>query len=383
MTRQWLRAKASRSLLAVASTLMVTAALGCTSMDGLYPAAPSVPMSAQAVAEAALLTETSWEPIPLQLRTGADIRSMDVVGDSIYVVDSTNTAHAINIGTGTHRWIVKLDTTPTRTVAVGEGFVAFLSRNQVTVATRASGTVVLRKGLEFTPSSGLALTLDSIYTGAWGNGYKLRSVSISDGFRGWIFTTDGPITGTPVTVGSGADQMIYFASEDGGVVALPPRPAAGAAPGSVNWKTKTLGRNSADLAYDENSIYVASEDHALYCLNRNAGTIRWKWMDANCALYDAPMVTGDTVYQPFSGMLAAIDKSTGEEKYRVVGAERFLTRVGQRDYFKMGGDEIAVVDAATGEKLTTMHTPLFQFVPSNPTGSALVFSDGRDIFSLR
>ncbi|MFH0946586.1 MAG: PQQ-binding-like beta-propeller repeat protein [Planctomycetota bacterium] len=340
-------------------------------------------MTPGAVAEAGLLTETSWEPIPLQVRTGAEIRSMEVVGDTIYVVDYTNTAHAINIGTGTHRWIVKLDAPPTRPVAVGEGFVAFVSRNQVTVATRTSGTVVLRKSLEFTPSSSVALTLDSLYTGAWGNGYKLRSVSISDGYRGWIFTTDGPITGAPVAVGSGADQMIYFASEDGSVVALLPRPASGAAPGSFNWKVTTLGKNTADLAYDESSIFVASEDHALYCLNRNAGTIRWKWLDANCALYDAPMVTDDTVYQPFSGMLAVIDKISGEEKYRLVGAERFLTRVGQRDYFKMAGDEVLVVDAATGEELTSLHTPLFQFIPSNPTGSALVFSDGRDIFSLR
>ena len=387
MTGLLLRKRAIRfvlpSVLQLATVLLIVSAQACTSMSGLYPAGPSVPMTVQAVADGALLTETSWEPIPLQVRTGASISSMDVVGDTIYLVDSTNTAHAINVGLGTHRWILKLDHAPSLPISVGERFVAFLARNFLTVADRFSGTVVLRKSLEFTPSSNAALTLDSLYAGAWGNGYKLRSVSLLDGWQGWIFTTDGPITSSPVSVGSGADQMIYFTAQDGSVVALPPRPAAGAPPGSVNWQTRTLGKNSADLAHDEDSIFVASEDHALYCLNRNAGTIRWKWVGGNTALFNAPIVGTDTVYQPFAGMLAAIDKSSGEERYRVIGAERFLTRVGQRDYLKMPGDAIAVVDSATGEELTTIHTPLFQFLPSNPTGGALVFSDGKNVYSLR
>jgi len=383
MTGQLLRKRAFRSVLPLVTTLLIVAAPACSSMEGLYPAGPSVPMTAQDVADAALLTETSWEPIPLQLRTGASISRMDVVGDTIYLVDSTNTAHAINVGLGTHRWIVKLDRAPTQPVSVGERFVAFLSRNFLTVADRFSGTVVLRKGLEFTPSSKPALTLNSLYAGAWGNGYKLRSVSILDGWNGWIYATDAPITSAPVAAGSGGDEMIYFAAQDGGVVALPPRPATSAPPGSVNWKTRTLGKNTADLTHDEESIFIASEDHALYCLNRHSGSLRWKWLGANVSLVEAPKITSDTVYQPFAGMLAAIDKSTGEERYRVVGAERFLTRVGQRDYLKMPGDSIAVVDSSTGAELTTLHTPLFQFLPSNPTGGALLFSDGKNVYSLR
>lgn len=385
MTRQMRRGPASPNTLALLALLAPLAlfATACSSMDGQFPAEPSAPTTLDAVAEASLLTEPSWEPIPLQLRTGADIAMMAVVEDTIYVVDTAGTAHAINSATGTHRWIVKLDRMPTRQIMVGPGHVGFLAKNHLTVATRASGTVVLRKALEFTPSSSGALTGDSMYSGAWGNGTRLRSVSISDGWHGWYYKTDGPVTSTPIVVGTGADQMVYFASEDSQVVALPPRSAAGAPPRVANWAVRTLGRNTADLAADNDSIYVASEDHALYCMNRNSGAIRWKWMDGHTALHQRPVVTADTVYQPFGGMLAALDKATGEERYRAVGGQRFLTRIGQRDYIKLAGDAVAVYDVETGDKLTMLHSPLLDYLPTNAAGGALIFSDGRNIYSLK
>ncbi len=372
-----------RSFCRMSSLSLLAAALGCASFEGRFPPDSSVPMTAQAVAEAALLTGTSWEPIPFKLRTGAEIGSLEIVGDTIYAVDSTATAHAIDLAQGTHRWVLNLGRMPTRPVAVGSDHVAFLSKSHMTVATRLSGTLTLRKDLEFTPSSDAALTFDTLYAGAWGNGTRLRSVSITDGWQGWFYGTDAPVTSGPVVAGAGADKMVYFTSEDGRVIALPPRPASAAPPAEVNWETRTLGRNSADLVCDDLHVYVASEDHALYALNRTAGTIVWKWLDANCPLHDAPVVAGDTVYQPFEGTLAALDRMTGVEKYRYCGAERFLTRIDQRDYLKLHEGGIAVVDAATGEELAVVRSPLLAFVPSNPAGAALVFSDGRDIFSLR
>lgn len=367
----------------ISSLSLLAAALGCESFEGRFPADSSVPMTAQAVAEAALLTENSWEPIPLKLRTGAEILSLEIVEDTIYAIDSTATAHAIDLAKGTHRWVLNLGRMPTRPVAVGSDHVVFLAKSHMTVATRGSGTPTLRKDLEFTPSSDAALTFDTLYAGAWGNGTKLRSVSITDGWQGWFFGTDAPVTSGPIAAGAGADRMVYFTSEDGRVIALPPRPASAAPPAEVNWETKTLGRNSADLTCDDLHVYVASEDHALYALTRSAGTIAWKWLEANCPLHDAPVVAGETVYQPFEGTLAAIDRTTGVEKYRYCGAERFLTRIGQRDFLKLLEGGVAVVDAATGAELAVVRSPLFAFLPSNPAGAALVFSDGRDIYSLR
>ena len=163
----------SRSLKATLNATVLGLSLICVScshLGGRFPAPTSLPDTIATVTDAALLSETAWEPMPLQLRTGADIVTVDVIDDTIYVVDSTATAHAINLDTGTHRWVLKLDRMPTRSPVVGGGYVAFLARNHATVATRSAGSVVLRRDLEFSPSSPVALSVDSLYAGAWGSG---------------------------------------------------------------------------------------------------------------------------------------------------------------------------------------------------------------------
>lgn len=362
--------------------LALLSSTACVNMDGRYPNAATLPQTADEVAAVALLTEPSWAPFPFRLRTGADVRMMEISGDTIYVVDGKNTAHAMNANTGLYRWVLQLKAAPDR-LAVGSDHVAFFTRNHVTVATLASGTKTLEADLEFTPSSNAAVSIDSLYAGAWGNGTRMRSVSTVDAWNGWFYKTDGPVTGAPALVGSGADRLLYFASQDGSVVALPPRPATGNAPEDPVWSIMTLGKNSADVAHDDSRLFIASEDHALYALDRSTGAIVWKWLDAHGPLFTAPVVTGDSVYQPFSGQLAAIDKESGKERYRVAGADRFLTRVGQRDYLKLANNSVAVVDSQTGEELTVVDSSLFDFLPSNPGGAALVFSDGMNVYSIR
>ncbi len=355
----------------------------CSPMHGQFPARESLPDTLAVVTDQALLSGTAWEPIPLQLRTGAEIETLDIVGDTLFALDSTRTMHAINLETGTHRWVLSLDRAPTRPPVVGSGYVAFVARNHVTVATLSSGTVVLERGLEFTPSSDVALTFDSLYAGAWGSGTRVRSVGLADGWNGWFFRTDDAIVGRPIVVGSGADQLAYFASRSGEVFALSPLPASASPPAETAWSMRTLGPNSADLVSDGDRIYVASEDHALYALNRLSGSIEWKWLDGHVALHTAPTIVGDTLYQPFDGVVVAIDKETGEERWRYAGVDRYLTRVGQRDYVKLPGATIAVLDAETGEELSRVSSPIFDQLVANDAGGKLVFSNGRDIVALK
>lgn len=355
----------------------------CSPLGGRFPTPESLPDTIDTVAGEALLAGTAWEPIPLQLRTGADIRSLDIVENTLYVVDSTSTAHAINLATGTHRWVLKLDRMPTRPPVVDSGYVAFVARNHVTVATRSSGTVVLQRALEFTPSSAVALTIDSLYAGAWGNGTRVRSVSLGDGWNGWLYRSDAAITSAPLAVGSGADQFLYFATQGGEVFALSPDPASGSPPDQVVWSTRTLGSNSADLVTDGDTIFVASQDHALYAMNRISGAIEWKWLDGQVPLHQAPTLVGDTLYQPFEGVIVALDKETGAERWRYAGAEGYLTRVGQRDYVKLHGSSVAILDSETGEELGRVASPLFDTLVANGAGGALVFSDGRNIVALK
>ncbi len=381
MTRRALRGSHSLSLVPF-FLLAACSPLGGP-FDGIASPQTAGALPIETVTRTAMLDGFTWEPIPLRMRTGADVRSIEIEDGTIYVVDSKMTAHAIDASTGLHRWVLPLSKFPTRPVAVGDAHVAFLSRSHLTVATRSSGTALLRSDLEFTPSSDAVITLDTLYAGAWGDGTRLRAVALENGWNGWFYTTGGPIVSAPLIVGSGADRMVYFATTDGSVIAIPPRSAEGAAPAEANWMVRTLGRNSADLATDGDHIFVASEDHGLYALNRASGAIVWKWLGAQTPLLEKPAVTEDVLYQPFAGMVAAINKSDGMERWRFPGAEAFLTRIGRRDYLRLPGNGIAVVDAATGEELARSDSSLFEFLAVNDNGGALVFSDGETIYSMR
>lgn len=376
MTKHWLRAMACVSV--------VVAVSGCTYIDrGMYETPASVPMTADELAAAAMLDGPAWMPIPIRSHAGVGVRRFDLVDGVAYAVDGENMVHAIDMLAGQHSWVLGLKRTPTDPVSVGPKHVAFVSERHMTIATRDSGTLITQRFLDFAPSSGVALSGDTLYTGSWGDGYRMRTVSLFDGWPGWVYKTDGAITATPIVAGRGADQLLYFACQDNSVVALEPRTAAGGGPENVTWSTRTLGSNTADLVCDSASLYVASRDHALYSMNRSVGTINWKWLGAGIPLTQSPQVGTDTVYQPFSNTIAAIDKATGQERYRLQGAERFLTQIGGRDYFKLPGTAIAVVDASNGDVLAEVRSPLLEMVPSNPTGGMLVFSDGASIYALQ
>lgn len=366
----------------LACTALATA-FGCHALEGTFPGEGTALLKPQEVAAAAQLTGLAFEPIPLALRTGARVHSLQIVGDTLYVVDDSAMAHAIDVARGTHRWVLQLQNLPDRPIAVGSQYVGFLSRNHLLVASRSSGSRLSQVDLDFTPSSGAVLTLDTLYAGSWGSGFRLRSVNLADGWDGWSYTADGPVTGTPALAGSGADQMVYFASHDGKVIAVAPTPAAGTAPKEPIWTATTLGKNSADLAVAGDSLYVASEDHALHALNRRSGEVRWKWSKANTALTDAPQVIGDVLYQRFGGSVAALRAEDGAEIYRRAGAERFVTRIGDRDVLALVDGGLAVVDASTGAEIAVVESPLLLMVPTNAAGGTLVFSDGKNIYGLK
>jgi outer membrane protein assembly factor BamB len=210
----------------------------------------------------------------------------------------------------------------------------------------------------------------------------LRSVSLDDGWNGWSFAFAGPVTGAPALIGSGPEASVIVAAQDGTVAALPTRPATAAAPSEPLWSYQTLGENPAGVATDGATAYVPSQDRALYALDASVGAVRWKWFSEQ-PLLRLPVIGPDAVYQPDATGVAAIDKATGELRYRVDEATAFLTRIGERDYFRLANGSVLGVDSRSGAELAYLSSPLFHFVAGAPTGSMLVFSDGSTVYALK
>lgn len=363
------------------SAVLLFAAAGCSSA-GKFPVEIPDPNTPEAIAAAASLTGTAWEPVRIHERTGASVASIEVHDGTAYVLDSANTVHAIDMANGTHRWVLFLDRAPTRSMLVGKDRVGFLSRAHLTVCDKMTGTRLLDRDLDFTPSAGGALTLDTLYTSSWGDSYRLRTVSLYDGWPGWFYAVGGPVTASPRVIGSGADQMVYVAAQDGTITALESRPATADVPGSMAWSYRTLGKNAAELANDDQTLFVASEDRALYALNRLVGSVSWKWF-SDQPLAQAPAVAATRVYQPIPGAVVAIDKASGETVYTFTGAKRFLTTVSGHDLFECEDGQIAVLNAANGVEISRVRSPLLRVVASNESGEGLVFSCGKNVIVLK
>jgi PQQ-like domain len=373
-----------RSLVALA---VVPAFSACFSMAelGPYEANTGSPSTAEAVARAFQLEGLAFAPVPVAKYTQSQIADVFIADDAAYCLTTNDTVYTISLGDGTPRWSLKLDHTPDhgRGFAWGLDRVGFVSNNRIDVVTKEFGSRILTANLQFTPSTAGILTADSFFAGSWGNGYSLRSATLVDGWAGWRHAVDDAITAKPVLLGPGsADTAIVFAAHDGRVVSIEPRPASGSPP-AANWIIKTTGKNTADLATDGQVIYVASEDSVLYAVSKGAGAIKWKWFGANEPLHRGPSVANGIVYQPVARGVVAIDAATGAELGTVAGARRYLTRIGDRDYFEMPDRTVMTVDTTNGNVVQTVHSPLFTMVVPNPTGSALVFCDGKSLFAVR
>lgn len=372
-----------RSLVGLAAT---SACLSCFGMREIGPLdrGTEVPLTVEGVARAFQLDGVPWAPIPIAKYAGSQIDRLILADDAAYCVTELGAVYAVAVADGTPRWNLELGMQPDRDNGFAYGFdrVGFLSANHLTVVRSATGARLLETGLNFAPSSPGVLTEDSFFAGAWGNGYAMRSATLIDGWVGWAHQVDDAITAKPLLLGGGADRTLVFAAHDGRVVAVEPRSSTAAAP-EAYWSVTTTGKNLADLASDGQLVFVACDDGVVYAISRSAGAVRWKWFGASEPLSRAPAAANGMVYQPISGGVVALDGATGVERWRVPQVTKYLTRIGERDFFAAPDRTIVAVDTTTGNPVHTVHCPLFTMLETNPTSGTLVFSDGESLYAIR
>jgi outer membrane protein assembly factor BamB len=151
----------------------------------------------------------------------------------------------------------------------------------------------------------------SIYFGAAGaRGGLVEAYDLSRPYapQQWEYLTRDT---KAVTAGPAVSDGIVYSGSDGGEV-----DAVATENRAQVWDTDhgeflAAGPITADLQIDDSGLYVASHDSKMYCINKTTGKLRWQYF-AGEPLYDAPILTSDTVYQYVQGKgLAALDKNTG------------------------------------------------------------------------
>jgi outer membrane protein assembly factor BamB len=188
----------------------------------------------------------------------------------------------------------------------------------------------------------------------------LYALDARDGSLAWAWHTGGMVHSSPALAGSN----IVVGSWDGAVYALD------AQTGEQRWryqtgveqKTSIMLGIQASPAVDGDTVYVGSRDGFFYALDAASGQPRWRYDAQGSWIVGTPALDADTVYVGTSdtGLLLALDKRSGRERYRF--ATRVWTfasplRVADVVVAASMKGELHALDAATGRVRWSWRSP--------------------------
>lgn len=144
----------------------------------------------------------------------------------------------------------------------------------------------------------------------------LYALDAKDGKLAWAWRTGGMVHSSPALAGNN----VVVGSWDGAVYALD------AQTGEQRWRHQTGVEQKVSVnfgiqaspAVDGDTVYVGSRDGFLYALDAAGGQPKWRYDAQGSWVVGTPAVDGDSVYVGTSdtGLLLALDKRTGRERYR-------------------------------------------------------------------
>ncbi len=307
-------------------------------------------------------------------------------GNDLFILDSGDTLHCIDLKKGVHKWILKLPGTPTfKPVLSGES-VAMVIKDRVIVVKRSTGSRITDRKIKDAPCTGIVHLDRSVYAGAL---YKERFISVdtSTGITGWAYRFADIVSATPVLYGQGSNLFLYAASHDGSIVCLPSRAAAEAKPEKPVWKHVTGGRLVADPVADRDTLFVPSTDGSLYAFNRMSGAIKWKFF-ASGALVESPKLIGNLIFQKVGDKIHCLDWASGAEKWSVEGCFAVVGKVGSQVYLWSKENGMLVVGLESGEiekkvEPGKYHSDIQAPVIFNPTEGTILCHNGQTVFAIQ
>ncbi|MGE0478928.1 MAG: PQQ-binding-like beta-propeller repeat protein [Phycisphaerae bacterium] len=352
---------------------LLTAALAL----GLAPAAAADSdfVAADALRGAGLVKH--WQgQVPLD--PGQTVVDAYRVDENLYVCTDDGYVFAVHANTGVIRWLRQVTTGGYRLrkpCHAGEE-VIFITTASLRAYDRLTGEPLAEGDLRFPAGSGPATDGARLFLG--GINERFYAFAIRDMSEIWKVAVGGPIVSTPVVWGA----YLYVASEDGGVYACT------TANKLAHWQTTTNAANTADLVADDNGVYVASRDHALYLYDAIDGSTKWRALLSG-PLREPPAPTKEVAYQycPDDGV-AAIETALGKDEERIrwkLARGRALLTVDKTTAFIATRDGFVVpVAIADGKEGAAIDASAFT-IPITWTADAtilLVAPNGR-MFSAR
>lgn len=263
------------------------------------------------------------------------IASTPAVADGwVYFLSRDGTFHALDAATGDERWTFRT-----------QGEALFSAHGMFGMPL---GPDPVADPWDFYLSSPLVHD-GKVYFGS--SDQRVYALDARSGKLVWAYKTGGVVHSSPALSG----KNIVVGSWDGAVYALD------AASGERRWRfeTQTEQKQSillgiqASPSTDADSVYVGSRDGHFYAIDAASGRMRWRydakgsWVVGTEAQDEAKVYVGTSD----SGLLVALDKRSGEERFRhdtKVWNFASPLRVGDALVGASTRGELLVLDAASG-----------------------------------
>ncbi len=271
----------------------------------------------------------------------AEVRATPVaVGRQLFIGAENGNLYALDLVTRKLQWLFHARGGISSTPAVADGVIYFLSRdgrfhalNAETGAPlwsfRTQGeSVFAAYGMFGTPLTGepvpdpwdLYLSSPLVHDGKvyfGSSDERVYALDAKTGKPAWVHKTGGVVHSSPALAG----KNVVIGSWDGALYALD------AASGELRWRYQTRAeqKNSillgiqASPRVDRDTVYAGSRDGYFYALDADSGKLKWSynakgtWVVSTAAVDDSSVYFGTSD----SGLLLALDKRDGKERFRV------------------------------------------------------------------
>jgi len=326
------------------------------------------------------LKDVGWKFPLTSFVKDATIEWTYIDGGDLFLLDSKNTIHCIEVARGVHRWVLDLPGKPTYPVGVSSDSLGVVIKNRLIIARRDIGKRILEKDLAIYPATTPATTVNSAYFGMFIQN-KLVSVAMN-GMEGWSYRFKEPLAVAPQIAGEGAESLLYATSNGGDIICLPVKAALDSPPNKVEWSLKARGRNTSDFVIAGDLLYIASEDTSLYAINRQTGGIKWKYY-AGVSLKKAPQVRGENLFIDKGDDFICFNSLNGAMKWNYANGLNLIATINELAYIWTRDGKIAVIEIATGKVFKETEPSGTISVVPNVYSDMLVYISGTDVYGLK
>ncbi len=263
---------------------------------------------------------------PINTAVFGRIGSTPAVADGLVYVGGSEYLHAIDVGTGTQRWVFGTPGGRVGSVAIASGKVYFASGDQYLHVLDAKTGIERWK---FTAKDGhdpMPLLSNPVVVGgvvylgdARGRFYALDA---ENGRLIWQQTAMGAIVYSALV----ADGLVYFGTDgDKNPITSPSfYYALDAQSGSLVWRSLLSAPVAGSSVVEGSTIYFPNYSSGLVALDAKTGRLLWRYQRSNSVIVTAPTIAYNTVYVTLNHDLTALDARTGQERWNFQSNQTFL-----------------------------------------------------------